>query len=83
MDSNIENRIKNIMSSVFEIPVDKIEEHSSTDNIESWDSINHMKIVVALEEEFNVQFTDVEIIELINMKLIMALLLEKLPINGQ
>ena len=69
------------MSAVFEMPVDEIDENSSPDNIESWDSINHMKIVVAMEEEFNVQFTDADIIELINMKLIMAVLLEKLPGN--
>ena len=39
-----------------------------------------MNMVVALEEEFNVQFTDDDITELINMKLIIAVLLEKLPI---
>ena len=81
MDNNIKHRIKNIMSAVFEMSVDEIDENSSPDNIESWDSINHMKIVVAMEEEFNVQFTDADIIELINMKLIMAVLLEKLPGN--
>ena len=80
MDSNVEERIRNVMSAVFDMPVDEIDEYSSPDNIESWDSINHMKIVIALEEEFNVQFTDDEITELINMKLIIATLLEKLPV---
>ena len=68
------------MSAVFEIAVDKFDEDSSPDNIESWGSLNHMKLVVSLEEEFNVQFTDDDITELINMKLIIAVLLEKLPI---
>ena len=67
------------MSAVFEIAVDNFDENSSPDGIKSWDSLNHMKLVVALEEEFNVQFTDDEITELINMKLIIAVLLEKLP----
>jgi acyl carrier protein len=80
MKNRIEERIKNVMSAVFEIAVNKFDEDSSPDNIESWDSLNHMKLVVALEEEFNVQFTDVDITELINMKLIIAVLLEKLPI---
>jgi len=80
MKNNIEERIKNVMSAVFEIAVDKFDENSSPDNIESWGSLNHMKLVVALEEEFNVQFTDDDITELINMKLIIAVLLEKLPI---
>ena len=80
MKNEIEERIKNVMSAVFEIAVDKFDEHSSPDSIESWGSLNHMKLVVALEEEFNVQFTDDDITELINMKLIIAVLLEKLPI---
>ena len=80
MKNKIEERIKNVMSAVFEIAVDKFDEDSSPDNIESWGSLNHMKLVVSLEEEFNVQFTDDEITELINMKLIIAVLLEKLPI---
>jgi len=52
---------------------------SLPDNIDAWDSLKHMNMVVALEDEFNVQFTDDNIIELINMKLIKAVLLEKLP----
>jgi acyl carrier protein len=80
MKNKIEERTKNVMSTVFEIAVDKFDENSSPDSIKSWDSLNHMKLVVALEEEFNVQFTDDDITELINMKLIIAVLLEKLPI---
>ena len=79
MGNKLEDCIKNVMSAVFDIPVGKFDEDSSPDNIESWGSLNHMKVVLALEEEFNVQFTDEDITELINMKLIIAVLLEKLP----
>ena len=79
MENKLEDRIKNSMSAVFEIPADRINDESSPDTIGSWDSLKHMNMVVALEEEFNVQFTDDNIIELINMKLIKAVLLEKLP----
>ena len=66
------------MSVVFEIPEEEIKEDSSTDTIESWDSLKHLKLVAALEEEFNVIFTDDEIIELINMGHIFRVLSEKL-----
>ena len=79
MHNKIEDRIKNIMSAVFEISTGEINDESSPDTIESWDSLKHMNMVVALEEEFNVQFTDDNITELINMKLIKAVLLERLP----
>ena len=38
MRNKIEEQIKNVMSAVFEIPVVQINEDSSPDTIESWDS---------------------------------------------
>ena len=61
MDDSIEVRIKNVMSVVFDIPVDQIKDNSSADTIESWDSLKHMNLVVALEEEFEIELTDDEI----------------------
>ena len=82
MSKTLEDRIKYVMSAVFELPIDQITDDISSDNINAWDSLKHMNLVVALEDEFNVQFTDDNIIELINMKLIIAVLLEKLSVNG-
>ncbi len=78
MDNQIEERIKNIMSIVFEVSIDEIKEDSSPDNISSWDSLKHMNLIVALEDEFNIQFTDDNIVEMINMKLLVAGVTENL-----
>ena len=75
--NNIEKRVKKIMSSVLEVPFETINNTSSSDNIKSWDSLKHMNLVVALEEEFNLVFTDEEITELINTKLIITILADK------
>jgi acyl carrier protein len=77
MQNNIEKRIKNVMSSVFEISDEQINENSSPDTIENWDSLKHMNLVVALEEEFNIEFSDDNITELVNMKLIITVLSDK------
>ncbi len=76
--SDIQVRIKNIISALMEIPVDQIKDDSSPDTIEVWDSLRHINLVMTLEEEFGVQFSDNEIAELINVKLIIAVLMEKL-----
>jgi acyl carrier protein len=77
MDDSIEVRIKNVMSAVFDIPVDQIKDNSSADTIESWDSLKHMNLVVALEEEFEIEFKDDEIIEMMNYPLIIEVLKNK------
>jgi acyl carrier protein len=37
---------------------------SSRDSLEEWDSIKHMYVMLALEEEFSIEFTDDEIANL-------------------
>jgi len=77
MTNKIEDRTKNVMSAVFEISTGEINDKSSSDNIISWDSIKHMHLVVALEEEFDIQFNDSEIVELQNLSLIINIIGEK------
>lgn len=63
-------RIKQVMSLVFEVPLGLILEDSSTDNIENWDSLRHLNLILALEEEFDVSIPDEEVGNLVNYKLI-------------
>jgi acyl carrier protein len=74
----MDNHLKNVMSAVFEIPINEIDQNSSPDNVESWDSLKHMNLVVALEEEFNIEFTDDEIVKMMNLSQIKSIVLEKL-----
>ena len=73
----MEDRIKDVMAAVFEISITAINDESSPDSIESWDSLKHMNLVVALEEEFGITFTDDEIVEMMNYVLIKLILSKK------
>ena len=77
MGNKLAERIKKVMSAVFEIPVEQIKDDSSPDIIDSWDSLKHMNMVVALEEEFEVEFTEDEILEMMNYALIKSILMGK------
>jgi len=74
MDNSVEDRLKNVMSSVFGIHKNDIQDDASPDTIESWDSLKHMNLIVALEEEFETVFGDNDIIEMMNYKLIISVL---------
>jgi len=78
MENNMDNHIKNVMSAVFEIPIDEIDDDSSPDNVGSWDSLKHMNLVVALEEEFDIELIDDEIVEMMNLSQIKSIVMEKL-----
>lgn len=74
---NIDERIKEVMSAVFEVEVDSINEESSQDNIENWESIKTLDLIVALEEEFDVTIPLEEVGNMTNFKYI-KLMIEEL-----
>ena len=78
MDNNLDNHIKNVMSAVFEIPIDEIDDDTSPDNVSSWDSLKHMNLVFALEEEYEIDFIEEEIVEMMNLSQIKSIVMEKL-----
>jgi acyl carrier protein len=66
----IDSKIKKVMSIVFEVPIDEIRDDSSIDSISNWDSIRHLNMILALEEEFGISIPDEEVGNLVNYKLI-------------
>lgn len=64
------NRIKQVMSAVFEIHLESITDEASTDNMDNWDSLRHLNLILSLEEEFGVSIPDEEVGNLVNFKLI-------------
>lgn len=70
MDNEIGARIKKVMSAVFEVPAEEITDLSSADTIESWDSLKHMNLIIALEEEFKISIPDEDVGNITNYRLI-------------
>ena len=66
------------MSGVFGIDADEISMNSSSDNIKNWDSLKHMNLIVALEEEFNVVFKEDDIPEMQSVEKILNSISEAL-----
>ena len=64
------------MADIFELDAADIPDDASPGVIENWDSIRHMNLVVALEEEFDVRFNDTDIVDLITIPLIESIIKE-------
>lgn len=73
----MEARIKKVLSDVLGVPETEITDDATPDTVESWDSLKHMNLLLALEEEFNIKFNDEENINLISYPLIKLIVSEK------
>lgn len=72
-----EQKLKQIVASVFKIDVSSVNNDTSPDSVESWDSLNHLNLVLALEEGFDVSFTEEQTVEILNFELIKISLQEQ------
>ena len=63
----MKERVLNIVSNIMKWPLKKINEDSSPKDIDTWDSLNQINLVLALEEEFGVKFTDDQIVEMLSV----------------
>ncbi len=52
------------MAAILGLEEDEIEDDTSPNTVESWDSLKHMNLILALEEEFDVEFSDDQVGEL-------------------
>jgi len=74
----MKNKIKNIMSTVFEIDEIEISDDISAGNFEKWDSLRHMNLIMALEDEFGISFSEEEMITMMSLKKILKAIDEKM-----
>jgi acyl carrier protein len=71
-----EKVLKQTLSDVLKVDVSTIDETASVDTIDNWDSLNHLNLVLALEQQFNISFTEEQTVEILNYQLIKAVLKE-------
>ena len=61
-------KLYEIVSKVFSVPISEINDESGPETIESWDSFRGLVLVDEIESNFNVKFSISEIIDVKNVK---------------
>ena len=60
MTSPAFEQVRSIAADIFSVSPDHITSQSSPQNLDAWDSTQHLSFVLALEERFNLQFSPEE-----------------------
>jgi acyl carrier protein len=59
-----QERLYRTIATALDVPSQDIDEASSPDTIGSWDSLNHLNIVMAIEGEFGISLTAEDVVRM-------------------
>ena len=63
----VKDRLEKVFREVFDDETILITDETSAEDIEAWDSLTHVELIVAVEEEFQMKLSAREIVRLKNV----------------
>ena len=58
----VDGKVEGLLADTIQVPAAKITDDLAMQDVEAWDSLKHMELIVALEEAFGVQLSFDEIV---------------------
>ncbi|MDP3849577.1 MAG: acyl carrier protein [Luteolibacter sp.] len=65
-------RARTVLARVLKVDLESIGDNASQVDFANWDSVQHMNVVLALENEFDIEFSDAELPGLTTLPLMVA-----------
>jgi len=72
------SEIQNIMCDVLDDPTIMLNETTTANDVDGWDSLTHVQLVVAIEKHFKIKFSSKEILSWKNVGEMMDTICSKL-----
>lgn len=77
-DKNLEQTIRQIFATILQLSPQSISPDLSPDSCESWDSLNHIHLVNAINETLEIDLTVEQQLEMLNFDLVLEVVAEAL-----
>jgi len=61
-------KVFEIVARIMGVPVEAVTSESSPETLANWDSLRHMKLILAIEESLDIQFNDQDIVSIKNVQ---------------
>jgi acyl carrier protein len=72
-----DERLEDLLADVLQLPLAAIHDDLAMREVEAWDSLKHMELIVSLETAFGLEFNLDEILAMTTVQTIKRVLLEK------
>ena len=71
-------KLESLLAEILQIPVTRITDNLAMRDVETWDSLKHMELIMLLEETFGIELTFDEIVAMQSVREIKRVLMERI-----
>jgi acyl carrier protein len=71
-NDEIKTRARAALARALKVPPENISDNASQMDLSQWDSVRHMNVVLALENDFDIEFADAELPTLTSLPTLVA-----------
>jgi acyl carrier protein len=75
---DLTERLTKVFTTVFDNDTIELKPELTADDVDEWDSLSHINLMIAIELEFDIEFTQGEIQNFANVGELMATIEEKI-----
>ena len=75
------NKLNKIMSEVFRMNEEELKDELTMKNVENWDSLKHMDLILSIEKGLDIQFRMDDILKMKDIKTIRKIVKDKIILN--
>ena len=75
---SITNKVIGIITETFLLQKDEVNEKSRMGYVKNWDSLNHLHLIISLEQECGIDFHEDEIVKMTSTTIIVEIISHKI-----
>jgi len=64
---DVQEKVIQVLVNIFQVSADKISTKTTPDNVEKWDSMNHINMILALEQEFGIRYDEEQVVSMLSV----------------
>ena len=65
---DVQEKVIQVLVNILQVSPDKISTKTTSDDIEKWDSLNHINMIQALEQEFGIRYDQEQMVSMLSVE---------------
>ena len=78
MTSSIDKKVLKIFSILMDVSIKSLNKNSNPDTVKNWDSLSHVKMIMEIESEFNIDLLPDEAMDIFSIDDAIKIIISKI-----